>query len=641
MNNLNPNGTGQMLPNMYTNKDLSFVPPPPTGVGPGFQDATFSTFDDEPPPQNRPQVVDLAKIDKSYSGCYWWRILLNFSQKGYRQVGTYSKDNGKRSDGALYSDGRSYLCLPPLTTKQNAATPLAAAVDRICSANFLGVHLFTGYEIGAASLFRETSSTDPTPIAVAGYVPPAGVSGITAMRPIMVNGVTYLAILFATSGGGNTIQILSDLANPPTSATIPVGALASYDLIQTAIDGNALLIYGLFAGGMGVIRAIRTDVGAGAVAISTPRCFLTPGGYAVGLSEAEDQNPMPYWVEPLDNAFIAYNTTATLVGNRGRLIKTDARGYLPVTVDVPLAWVTFATKWRGGIVVCDTNTHWYLNKNNPRGKWRRMSVYDDLPADSDKQYVCCGHHELNGRFLIETNETIVPGGAGATKRYTMEFDYDSWESTRIEAKQTLSTTGVLSKGGAQLPWSPFTNYQQVRAETSWYRQRVGPLGENLFNLRKTAGATAGTGIEYAGEESLTLPAMDIDGLETYVKTITAIEGPTAGAVAYGGTGAYVLVEELLSARTGLGANGNGAQFFGTEPAQRIQRREYKTVSWTYQIQPRITEVRQTGGTDPTRQTPNAYNNGIYIEGIAVRDPVNAPVASILKAMDRQRTRATP
>lgn len=643
MTNLNPNGTGTLLPNQYTNANLSFVPPPPSQVGPGFQDATFSPTDNDPDPQNKPQIVDLSKVlGDTYKGCYWWRIPLNYNQRGYRQVGTYSRDNGKRADGALWSDGRQYLCLPPLTKTTSIGN---ATVDRVVSATAFDAHVFTHYEIAAANLYRETSQTNPTPIAVTGYAPPAGGIGICAIRTIMINGVDYLAICFV-NGPANTIQILADLNNPPTSSTIPVGGLATYDIIQTAIDGNALLVYGLQAGGMGVIRAIRTDVGAGTVTISTPRCYLAPGGYAVGLSEAEDNDPLAYWVEPLDSGFIFFNTVATHVGNRGRLIKTDARGYLPVTVDVPLRWVTYATKWRGGIVCCDTNTHWYLNKNNPRGKWRRMSVYDDLPADSDKQYVCCGHQEKDGRFIVETNETITTAGVGNTKRYGIEFDYDTWEATRIEAKSTVAATGVQSVGGANLPWSPFTNFKYARTTTgaNYYYQRIGPLGENLYNLRKTPGAATGTGVEYTGEESLTWPAMDIDGLEDCAKTVTAIKGPTPAAVATGGTGAYVLVEELLSGRTGSGPNGQGQQFFGTEPSQRVQDREYKNVSWTYQIQPRVTIVRQSGGTDPTRMTSNAFNNGIYVEGIAVRDSVNLTKdqsATILKAMDRQKRFPTP
>lgn len=645
MTNLNPNGTGYLLPNQYTNQNLSFVPPPPSSLGPGFQDATFSSIDTEPDPQNRPQIIDLGKqLGKGYEGCYWFRVVLNYSQRGYRQVGEYSKDNGKRADGALFSDGRGYLCLPPLTS--NTALGSVGGMDRVSSASVFGVHVFSYFEPAAAMIYHETSSTNPVPIAVAGYAAPAGQLGISAIRSIMVNGVNYLAICFVTPAGANTVQVISDLANPPTglAATIPTGAVPTWDLIQTAIDGNALLLYMGDGTGGGCIRAVRADPAIGAVALSIPRCQLAPGGYAVGLSEAEDESPMPYWVEPIDGNFLAFNLTTAGFTPRGRLIKTDARGYLPVTVDVPLRWVTYATKWRGGIVVCDTQTHWYLNKNQTYrhgDKRRRMNVYDDLPADSNKQYVCCGHHEKDGRFLIETNETITTSGTGNTSRYAMEFDYDSWTSTRIEVKQSQGVTGLISQGGAQLPWSPFTNYTQTRSIGLWYRQRVGPLGENLFNMRKTAGAAAGTGVEYAAEESLTLPVLNIEGLEGLAKTWTAVDGPKAAAVAYGGTGAYVGVEELLSGRTGFGPNGQGQQFFGTEPAERVQRREYKTISWTYQMQFRLTAVRQSGGADPTRMTPNLFNNNIYIEGIATRDPVRAPAANLLKMMDRQRALPTP
>lgn len=621
-----------------------FVPPQPGYVGPSISglDRWSESYDTgiEAPPNNQPQIVDMAKAtgDRAYTGLYWFRIPLNYSGYGYRQVGKYVRDNGKRASGALYSDGRGYLCLPPITYQQSV-TPPAATFNRVYGDSFIGVHVFTGRDPGTANLFRETSSTDPTEIAVAGYTPPAGCINVNAMRSIMINGAPYLAICFQ-SGGANTIQILSDLANPPTSAVIPVGGNPTYDVIQTSIDGNALLIYGGDGLGNGIIRAIRTDVGAAVTVPSAPRCYLTPGGYAVGLSTAEDDDAMAYWVEPMDDALILVTSTT----KRGRLLKTDIRGYLPVTVDVPLRWVTFATKCRGGIVVCDQYTHWYLNKRNPRGKWRRMAVFDDFPANSDKQLVCRGHSEKDGRFIIEVNETITPSGTGNTMRYGIEWDFDSWNPCQVEAKQPLAATGELSCLSPKHPWSAFTLHQHIRTANpaQWHRIRQGPLGENLFNQRKTVGAQAGTGVEYAASEDVTLPAMDIDGLETMVKTITRVYGPKPSAVAAGGTGAYVGVEELLSGRTGLNtANGQGCTFYGTEPTERIPYREYKTISWTYQFQFKITEARQTGGTDPTRFTPNAFNNDIWIEGVASREPVKALPASIYRQMDRQRGRPTP
>lgn len=645
MNNLNPNGTSYQLPNRFTNQDLSFVPPPPSVTGPAVSDSPEGySVDLEQPPQNRPQIEDLGKVlGKSYAGCYWFRIPLNYNNSGYKQVGRYTRVNGMRSDGALQSEMPWVLCLPTLTTKQTAGTPPAVNFDRMSSATAFGVHLFTGYTPAVANLYRPTSSTNPVVIQVAGYAPPAGVSAIMAIRRILVNGTQYLAICFLTSAGGNTIQILADLNNPPTSSTIPVGATPTWDLIQTAIDGNALLIYNSDAAGNGQIVAIRTDVGAGAVAVSAPRCKLPPGGYAVGLSSAEDNDPMAYWVVPLDSNIMLFNQGGGTF--RGKLVKTDARGYLPVESETPLRWVTFATKVRGGIVVCDQTDHWYLNKNNPRGKWRRMPIYDEFPPNSNYYTTCLGHHEKNGKFLIETNEVAVLASSATSTRYAVEFDFDKWAATRVEVKQTSTAVNVYTSiGGANLPWDPFTNYKYIRqdGDTQWNYQQIFPLGTDLFGLRKTTGATAGTGsAEFASEESLTLPAMDIDGLEDCAKTITAILGPKAGAVAAGGTGAYVLIEELLSGRTGAGVSGQGAQFFGTEPTERVQKREYRTPSWTYQLQPKITMVRQSGGTDPTRLTPNGFNNQIFFEGIAVRDLIHAPVAAILKAMDRQRVRPTP
>lgn len=641
MNNfLNPIGTGQLFPNALTNNDFSFVPPPPGRLGPSVPDAEgYDSNDTEQPPQNQPQIVDLSKMAGSgYEGCYWFRIPLNYNNYGYKQVGKYTRTNGKRADGALQSEMVQVLCLPPITVDQGSSTPPGTGIDRITSAEFAGVEVFTGYEVGVAELYRETSTTDATVIAVAGFTSP-GPTGINAIRTIVVGGVTYLALCYQTPGGGaNMIQVISDLANPPTSSTIPVGTLPVFDILQTPIDGNAILVYNLGgSAGMGAISAIRTDVAVGTAALSTPRCIINGGGYIVGIVDAEEGGPNVYIVEPINGTHIQFNNTGVGITSQARLIKTDARGYLPVVVDVPLRWVTFCTEWRGGVVCCDQFTHWYLNKRNPRGKWRRMPVTDEFPANSGVLYKCGGHHQKDGKFIINMNEVAV--SSGNTNCYGVEFDYEKWSATKIETTfLTNAAAGVMgTRGGMRLPWSPYTNYRHNRAVTTkWIRQQTFPLGSDLFSLRHTTGSPAGTGIETTPEDSITFPVMDIDGLEDCVKTVTAISGPKSAAVAEGGTDAYVLVEELLSNRTGTGPNGNGAQFFGTEPAQRVQKREYDTPAWTYQMQFKITIHRATSGTDATRMNINAFNNQIFIEGIAVRDPVAALPAQVYKSMDTQK-----
>jgi hypothetical protein len=621
-----------------------FIPPPPGSAGVADVAAllrnTVINVDTDPQAQNQPQIIDLARLtgDKSYAGCSYVRVPFTDNRGGHAQTGKYSAVNTKRSSGALICDAPGYLRLPFLTTQLGTVSP--GNVDRICSVSIFGTHVFTGYEFGLANLFRETSATDPTPIAVAGYAPPAGCSGITAIRRIMINGTPYLAICFAV-GGANTVQILSDLANPPTSSTIPVGAFPTLDLIQTPIDGNALLIYKGNAAAQGTIVAMRTDVGAGAVTISAVRSTLALGGYAVGLSSWEG-DAYAYWVEPVEGNFILYGGGG-FAGppgfNHGRLIRTDLRGYLASPVDVPLPWVTFASRVRGGIVVCDTQTHWNLGRKGYQHEFHRMSIFDDLVADSNHTQVCCGHHELAGRFMIEVNDTITPGGTGNTQRYTMEWDFDLWEPSQVSSAKLLGTTGVLSPGGAELPWSPVTGYLQTRANGSWWRQFQPGLGVNGFNLRHTTGAAAGTGQQFEASESLTWPVMDIDGLEDQPKLPIGVIGPKPGNVLQGGSAASVLIEELLSGTIGspLVQGGKGALFRTTEPTERIPRQAIKNGGWTYHVQPRITVTRDQAVTDNTRLTSNAFGNGIALEFLSIKNPLMAPTMVALRAaLDPQR-----
>ncbi len=620
-----------------------FVPPPPgvegsSDVGSLLRNTIFNV-DTDPLEQNQPQIIDLARLtgNKAYAGCSYVRLALSDNRGGHSQTGKYSGVNTKRASGALIGDDPGYLRLPFLTSTTLDVT--TGNCDRLCSAFVFGVSVWAVHETGTAHLWRETSATDPTPILVAGYVPPAGASGITAIRSIMINGTPYLAICFAVGGGGNTVQILSDLANPPTSSTIPVGPFPTWDLIQTAIDGNALLIYGSNSAAQGTITAIRTDVGPGTAVQSAVRSTLTMGGYAVGMSGWEG-DVYAYIVEPIDGNFMLFGGGGVLYThstNHGRLMRMDARGYLPSPVDVPLPWVTFATKVRGGIVVCDTQTHWSLNKKGYQHEERRMALFDDLPADSGTYQVCCGHHELAGRFMVECNQPIVPGGSGFTNRWWMEWDFDLWRPQQVSHFRTLHSGAILSPGGAQRPWSPTSGFMQTHADADWYRQFEPGLGVNGFNLRHTAGAAAGSGAAYEPTEVLTWPVMDIDGLEDQAKMWVGCIGPKAGNVIQGGPAATVLVEELLSGVTGAPPLGKAVQFGTTEPTERVPRQAIKANAWTYQIQPRVTVTRDNVVTDASLMTPNAFGNAIYLEFLSIKNPLMAPAMEALKRyLDPQR-----
>lgn len=627
---------------------LEFVPPPPAGVSGDvgeLQHPAIIEVETDPLEKNTAVVVPLDRLlgNSEYTGMYWWRVPLSDSRGGFRQLGHWNRDATKRADGTLQCPDPDYLCLPTLTSTAQVATP-GPTISRIHSASIFGVELYAGFEFPGANLNQETSGTNPVPLLVPGFAVPGTNAGIMCIAPVQVNGVPYLAVGYEVSGGGaNTLQVISSIS-AFASSTVPVGTAGTCGVIQTPIDGSALLVYQFQSGaaGSGMIRAVRTDVGIGSTTVSAIRSTLNGGGAAVGLSAWEGE-PAAYWLEPTESAlwFPSFSITPT-ASDKARLVRTDLRGYLPSAVDVPLRWVTFATRVRGGIVVCDRFTHWFCA---PGRRFKRMSVFDDMPANSDLTPICCGHATKNGRFLIDVNYARVPGGSvGTQQRYWMEWDFDLWEPAIVSAKKTtIQQVAVASGGGNNLPWSPYTGFvtthtQDTGGNGSWYYQFQQDIGQNLWNLRQTSGAAAGSGVQFEeGPETYTTPALVLDGYEDCRLQLIAATGPRASLVAEGGSGAYVGLEELQTGATGLTSNGRGLVFNGTEPAtagtgDRAERRISwgLTGAWSYALQFRVTLARGAN----SHQSPNGYP--IYVEGLAIRKKVQVPTADILRALDAQR-----
>ncbi len=319
--------------------------------------------------------------------------------------------------------------------------------------------------------------------------------------------------------------------------------------------------------------------------------------------------------------------------------------------------MTFATTRDTGMVVCDRKTHWYLAP----GRVQRMGFFDDRKPNSDRDFLCQGHYEKSGRFAIEVNEVASAGSSTSTVRSVLEWDFDLWAPKPLSIPETINTTGLQSVGGARLPWSTNTNFYQdySAGDGAWHVQYCPPLGVNGFGLRHTAGATAGTGQQYAASgsvESYTWPQMEIDGLEGQVKLVVGGGGVLTSNIAAGSvgntpasTGARMLLEEISSGFTGTLATPANALLFTdgeTGTQRRMQHRLFNQSGTTgvYLIQPRITLVQASSGTDATRYTPNGFSpSGVYLEGFAwvpegaPWDAQNAPnLNERMKALDAVR-----
>src|SRR5205814_5628072 len=132
---------------------------------------------------------------------------------------------------------------------------------RLCGDEFLGIPLMMGAD---NELFRDDGTYVPVISTVAGFTPVAGSSFAYCCKTVQINGAPWFAIGW-NSAAVNALQIISNLNNPPTSSTIPVGAYEIAGLCQTPIDGDAMQIYTADATG-GIIKRISMIPAAGTVA---------------------------------------------------------------------------------------------------------------------------------------------------------------------------------------------------------------------------------------------------------------------------------------------------------------------------------------------------------------------------------------
>lgn len=180
-------------------------------------------------------------------------------------------------------------------------------------------------------------------------------------------------------------------------------------------------------------------------------------------------------------------------------------------------------------------------------------------------------------------------------------------------------------GGQGLPWSDQTEFMHTYEQGSWLRQRWAHPGVNTFTLQKTSGATATTGKQFAASGTLTTPLMELPGLEgkpKVISRITFLGDLESGDASDNTTPASVTVTAGGITETFL-ANHNQANISEAHDPSRAEVFDKFQASYTI--------TQGSGGTDPTRYTPNLMP--IKFEGYAWEPDL--PVPSIRPRLARR------
>lgn len=545
-------------------------------------------------PIGRPRIFGPRAVDnKNAPGLWWVKLEWDDLRGPFMQYGPAEEALHSSSLSQLVADDYGILRHFFLTSSQ--ATPDPASASRIVHCNVFGVLVIA---TGGSTLFRETSSTDPTIITVAGFTPAGGNSGINSVRRVLINSVPYLAICYA-GGGANTLELLSDLVNPPTSVVPAIGATQTYDVIQVPVYSDALLILQ----NNSILRAPTANVAPGAL-VFTPVETVPRGGYWIGIMGAGVGvgTPSVAGVFPVGDPVNVVTPPAAgnNFPNKGKILLFQLSGQLLGELPVKTPWVTNATKFADGIVYCDQTTHFYWDGRQHIPMLRSQDRY----PDSNFVRVCQGHYVKGDKFFWVENYTKSPSGTGNTVQYWMEYDLYTNTSKNVSFPVDLGVTGPQTYGGNNLPVSEQTEHLHCYAAGAgrWYRQYQSPASFRGFDQRKTSGAAAGTGQEYEPTGTWVSTNIEITGFEAAAKVVARSTGPLNSSLQAGGTGG-------TPAYLDCGVTGQGGWQFKQEAGLRDRRliKDFPlgmNSAFRGPVQLTIQSIQQAGGTDPTRFTTN-------------------------------------
>jgi hypothetical protein len=563
---------------------------------------------------------------KGMPGLYRARATLHHAGGPIRQRGDFVHAHASRSSGSLQCDTTDVMRLPNIVDTQ--ATPdISDETHRMMHVNYLGTNVIGGYRLsGATQLVRDTSTADPTLVAVAGYPSGTMPQQLTCLRTARFASTEYLlAGFFNENGATSHLQAITNITtNPPTVAYIPTPAnvAAIYDVLQLP-DGSIMVMH---TNSISMISSTDSAGAPAAATIGANQAAMPGGGYFVGLQSLGGGRPLVYAVVSDQGTTMMFNPLSPAT-HRGQLKGISLDGWTVSDVDMGLPWITFATSVRDGIMACDQHTHVF----NTGRRVQTMRWLEDRAATSEGQILCRGHYTDGVRVWWKAN--YVPS-TGSTVSWWEEYNFDRNVSLPVSGQLTYATAGTQTVGGWNLPYFADTRRIVDYADGSWHRQKQPPISVLGYNQVHTAGAAAGTGDDFEPLDQNSWPVMWFPGFEGCPMVCVSIEGPTNGSISHGmsavgagTTDAWVECRELLS--------GVGARFHRRGPTERRPKRLFPlNRSWSHGFQPQVIMQRQVGGTDAAKYTPGGLP--VTYEFILYRDGAGNVLPAQYKSIDATR-----
>lgn len=527
-------------------------------------------------------------------GVHFWELTVFDSRGGgNKQVGDFDRDFDRFSQSTIDTRFQRTGVLPPLLTEQTSPDP-AGTQTGIHFDHFLGSTVIATGATDDVCLFKETSATDPTLVAI---------TGANAGRPGASFTFAKRAIINNTE-----VLILGRVGDEPFAMTALDGTLygttahatfnPTWGVIPTFLGHN------LFYSGSG-IYSLSEATNWDTAPTQAPGTVMKAGGFALGLLLLGGGlgQARAYWAEPevaTTSGILAFGSEKPF-----RIVSTNLEGTdkVPFQFTPDLSRLFWAVPIANGFAASDKERIVWKDGANTIDQ----EIFVDQPADSDKEYRASAPWVIGETLKVRVERRKTTNGTGDTQWSIWETQINSLEWHQVSAWKTNSGTGsfgVMPSGS--LPWSQETHYIHHQTDGSWWRQEWTPPNVNTFTKRKTTGAANSTGSEFEASGTWTAPAWELPGLQGKTKVWAGFV--TLGDIEAGGTGAYIEV----------GMNGVTQKINANTSLPRIPEiNPFVEPIMFDKFQPVVSAYRQTSGTDPTRYTPNIFP--LYFYGFAFDD----------------------
>lgn len=453
--------------------------------------------------QNRLRIYD-RKGDPSNIGRFEIDVY-SFAEQGYNHPeGDFSQHSNGYAWSSLVTNRVGELVPAPVITNTAPAT---------ASGNFVGLHsayifgtLILG--IGSASnaaLFKQTSTTDPTPAAIT--FTPAG--EICSLTPVLANGSARLAV----GEVGQPVRLLSD-ASGTVATTMHSSTNSCWGIILSGINATdagvpVMLMYCGTSIGTKATNATLTT----AIVPTVPPTTVNAGGRAIGAVKPAGRAQRAYWQIPKvsnTSGALKYGAEALM-----DIMSTDMTGgdLLPHQSFYCPNGVLEAEPFRDGMLYHDENVviYWDGEHEYNLGIFRRRVQFLTAAAaattntiDSDDRRKIRGLI-VNGPECGVIYDIVDINGVIGNDIHTEMYNFETGSWHNVSQNKYVSVTpsqDLILTGNGGVGLSPDTRYIYafINGSKTFYYTYIPRPGESLLWLNSLgSGGTFTAGIpSYSG-----------------------------------------------------------------------------------------------------------------------------------------------